>query len=172
MIGTTVEQNKDFINEINIVVKSMIYIHRNRHAFFTNHIHKLSIVDVEYDCSNNDNEDNGNNYYDNFNFDYTVKIKNTFFKIGKNSVSLQNEYDVLSGNESILKGLLNDDKSRNSYKINEMISYALRQPNFEKKILKHKKNMSIISKSYLSVYLFKFFKGIPEEIIIMILLYI
>ena len=172
MIGTF-EQNKDFINEMNIVVKSIVYIHRNGHAFFTNHMHKLSIVCIEYDHSNEDNEDNNNDYYyDNFNFQYIVKIKNTFFTIGKNSVSLQNEYNVLSGNESILKGFLNDDASNKNYNINRMINYASRQPQFEKKIIKHNKNMSIISKSYLSVYLFKFFRSIPEEIIIMILLYI
>ena len=174
MIGSiqNILQNNDFINEINIVVKSMIYIYQNRHAFFTNYTNLLYNINIEYNFVNNEgnNERNNNVYYENLIIDF-VKIKNTFFSIGKNTLFLQNEYNVFSGNESILSGFLNDERYEN-YEFNGIINFALKQ-DVKKKIQKqHKKNMRIISKSYLRLYLLKMMKDIPEEIMIMILLYI
>ena len=164
--------NDDFINEINVVVKSMIFICQNRHAFFTNSTNALHNINIEYNLLNsepNEGEDD-NYYYENLMID-TVKIKNTFFSIGKKTLFLQNEYNVLSGNESILSGFLNSERYHN-YELNGIINFALKQ-DVKKKIKKQQKtNMRIISKSYLTLYLLKMFSSIPEEITIVILSYI
>ena len=155
MIGSiqNILQNNDFINKINIVVKSMIYIYQNRHAFFTNYTNLLYNINIEYNFVNNegDNERNNNVYYENLIIDF-VKIKNTFFSIGKNTLFLQNEYNVFSGNESILSGFLNDERYEN-YEFNGIINFALKQYKIKSIIIKHSLLISYYILNTLRFYL-------------------
>lgn len=170
MSGTVqkILRNKNFMNEINIVIKSMIFICQNRKSFFANYTNILFQVNIEYNCLDN----NEYNYNDNFNFNYVIKIKNTFFSIGKKNLSLQNEYNILNENVSLLNGLLTDAMSNYYETLNAMINCSLKRTNLKKVIVKTRKKMSVISKSYLKIYLLKFLKNTPEEIINTILSYI
>lgn len=147
-------QDKKFLNKMNILVKSMIFICKHRNVFFTSNKKLLYDINIEYYSSTNL---------------HTLQIKNTFCSLGSQTLSIQNEYTIVDNRYNTSKsGMLNESKNEAAI---DLMNYFLKAVNTEKKVCKQEYNIKLIAKSYLKVYLMRMI-SLPEELVDIILLFI
>ena len=157
---------KYFVNKLNIVLKSMIFILENRYHFFTNDVKLLKIVNIEYPL-------NENHFNDGYN--YHICFKNTFFLLAKRSLCVQNSYSIFKSNSISTKiilsdGIINEISRHEKDIISKVLSSFLTQ---DKKKSLYMKNFRIICNSYLKIFLDNILSDVlPSEILDVILLYV
>jgi uncharacterized membrane protein YciS (DUF1049 family) len=150
------EIKQDFLNIMNYLVKSMIFICKHRKSLFINQKKYLRIVTINYIVAEEE-----------YNVDTHVQIINMFFALESKTYCLESSFIISNfQNEILHEGFLSDNNNGNItyYFLTDVVSIP-------KKIKKKETNFRILIKSYLKVLLLKIIT-LPEDIINLILLYI